>query len=253
MSPIQIGGLWYFSEKFKGLELYLFKKLDRKRAVGEIATTTLRNIDINTFGYNYTKKYNDRWEYNSESALQTGYWGPDAHKAYAFHTEARYNTLNKNKYFVIFEYNEASGDLNPRNAEHGTFDNIYPTNHQKYGYMDYVAWQNMKELCIRNQFMLDDLTVKLNLHNFSLKSAYDSMYDAGSLLGISGRRDVTGKSGTDIGREIDLVMAKKLKCNVDVEIGISKLYAGDFIKNTNPAGSVLADPVWSYFQLLKKW
>ena len=47
---------------------------------------------------------------------------------------------------LALEYNYASGDSNPTDGNHGTFDNLYPTNHKFYGYGDYMSWQNMHNL-----------------------------------------------------------------------------------------------------------
>ncbi len=250
--PVQVRGLYYLSDAIKGLEIYLVKKVDRNTTAGEIVKTKT-NRDINTYGFNYTKKYNKRWESNSEAAFQTGSWGPDSHAAYAFHQEVRYNTLSKMKHSIILEYNQAAGDDDPADGEHKTFDNLYPMNHQKYGYMDYVSWQNMRELCLRNIFTVcKGVEVKLNFHKFELDSSKDSWYDS-SQKAITARRDVTGAAGTDLGREVDLVLTKKLKNNFTIEAGTSKFYAGDFIKRTNPANTTAKDPAWTYLQILKKW
>ena len=44
---------------------------------------------------------------------------------------------------VGLEYNYASGDSNPNDKESTTFDNLFPTNHKFYGYMDLFAWKNI--------------------------------------------------------------------------------------------------------------
>lgn len=251
--PVQIRGLYYMCEKIKGMELYALKYADRNMVAGEIATTVRKNIDINTYGFNYTKKFNARVEGNAEMAFQNGDWGPEKHRASAFHAEARYNFPVRSKYALILEYNEGSGDRDSLNGEHGTFCNLFPTNHGKYGYMDLMSWQNMKELAVRNEFDLRrGLKAKLNYHAFKLESNKDAWYRANKSV-FDARRDPTGASGDDIGSEIDFVLTKKVNANLEIETGVSKFKAGDFVKKTTPAGGEVVNPTWGYLQILKKW
>ncbi|HPG57834.1 MAG TPA: alginate export family protein, partial [Candidatus Wallbacteria bacterium] len=200
-----------------------------------------------------SKKFNKKVEANVETAFQSGDWGPEKHRASAFHAEAKYNTLNKSNYSIIVEYNEAAGDKNPLDGEHGTFCNLFPANHGKYGYMDYISWQNMKEIALRNELDIrKDLKAKLNYHRFRLQNAKDAWYRSNKSV-FDSRRDAAGLSGTDIGSEIDLVLTKKLKANLEIEAGISKFKAGDFVKNTAKAGAETTDPSWGYIQVLKRW
>jgi hypothetical protein len=38
----------------------------------------------------------------------------------------------------------ASGDRNPKDGVHGTFDQLYPNIHDHHGLADQIAWQNLK-------------------------------------------------------------------------------------------------------------
>ena len=44
---------------------------------------------------------------------------------------------------VSGEYNYASGDADPTDGTRGTFDQLYPTPHDKYGLADQVGWRNI--------------------------------------------------------------------------------------------------------------
>ena len=46
---------------------------------------------------------------------------------------------------LAFEFDYASGDSNPGDGELNTFDNLYPTNHPFYGYMDFISLQNLND------------------------------------------------------------------------------------------------------------
>ena len=41
------------------------------------------------------------------------------------------------------EYNYVSGDGDPLDGDIGTFQNLFPTNHKFYGFMDVFSWQHM--------------------------------------------------------------------------------------------------------------
>ena len=42
-----------------------------------------------------------------------------------------------------FEFDYASGDNDSSDGDRETFDNLHPTNHLFYGYMDFVSLQNI--------------------------------------------------------------------------------------------------------------
>ncbi len=46
---------------------------------------------------------------------------------------------------IGFEFDYASGDRDSTDNKRRTFDNLYPTNHLFYGYMDFVSLQNFND------------------------------------------------------------------------------------------------------------
>ena len=52
---------------------------------------------------------------------------------------------------LVAEYNYASGDANPTDGRRGTFDQLYPTAHDKYGLADQVGWRNMHDVRVRSR------------------------------------------------------------------------------------------------------
>jgi len=47
---------------------------------------------------------------------------------------------------VAEEYNAASGDASPNDGRRQTFDQLYPTGHDKLGLADQVGWKNIRDL-----------------------------------------------------------------------------------------------------------
>ena len=46
---------------------------------------------------------------------------------------------------IAFEFDYGSGDSDPADGKLTTFDNLYPTNHLFYGFMDFISLQNLND------------------------------------------------------------------------------------------------------------
>src|SRR5205085_748066 len=79
---------------------------------------------------------------------------------------------------VALEYAHASGDSNPADNKHETFENLFPTNHKFYGYMDFVSLQNIHDLrAIYSLKPHRQVSVSLEGHAFWLADTSDSFYN----------------------------------------------------------------------------
>ena len=79
---------------------------------------------------------------------------------------------------VFTQYDYASGDKNPHDGVHGTFDTMYPTAHDRFGISDQFGWQNIK--AIRAGITIEPhsrWTVTGQWLDFWLASATDSLYN----------------------------------------------------------------------------
>jgi hypothetical protein len=112
-----------------------------------------------------------------------------------------------------------------------TFDNLYPTNHIHYGYMDLMAWRNM----VNYQIMFDvkpDAVSKLQV-NFiihRLASSKDNWYRAGQV--VYGATAATN-TASSIGRELNIHYYRTIKEKFKFEIGVGHFWAGDYLKPSN--------------------
>ncbi|MCZ6585979.1 MAG: alginate export family protein [Gammaproteobacteria bacterium] len=82
--------------------------------------------EVSTIGLHFTNE-SLRWQPDLQAAYQFGKFGGDDHSAWMAHVGARHN-LEKIGSFSL-AYNFASGDTDPSDDKHGTFDNLYPLNH----------------------------------------------------------------------------------------------------------------------------
>jgi len=195
--------------------------------------------EIHTFGTRFEGKY-AQWDYDGEFAYQSGDWTNRIdHHAFAVHLGAGYTlTQITSKPRVGAQYNFATGDDDPDDNDHETFDNLFPTNHPHYGYMDFFSWQNMHNLQLEFQIdPVERLWIKTHLHFFWIHRDDDQWYNAGggatAGIGPSANRD----AGNCIGEELDFVInyvfnVPCLDSLLSLQCGYSHFWAEDFVKDT---------------------
>ncbi len=146
-------------------------------------------------------------------------------------------------------YNDfASGTQRPgATSERHTFNQLFPSGHSYFGYLDQVGRQNIDDINL--QFSVRPtkwVTSLLQAHFFYLDSARDALYNTQSNVV---RQDPTGQSGHHVGNEIDALTTFRLSAHHEFSIGYSKLFAGEFLRRTGPAVS----PELFYFQYYFRW
>jgi hypothetical protein len=192
----------------------------------------------------------DGWDYSTELMYQFGrYQNPAAsvaaqraarsqsHEAFAAYVGAGY-TFEKvtARPRLGVEYNYGSGDSNPKDNKHGTFDNLFPTNHKFYGMMDFISLQNIHNVRLMSSVQPHKkLTISLEGHLFWLADTQDSFYTvAGGRRGGTAATPGTGygiNKGYDsfVGSEIDLVATYKICPSAAVQVGYGHFFTGDYI------------------------
>ena len=170
-------------------------------------------------------------DYTAEWIGERGSDGPNGIDAWATQLGAGYRIdpiWSKPRFF--YEFNYASGDKNPTDGQHGTFDTMYPTAHDRFGITDQFGWQNIVAervgLTIEPRHRWSATGQFLDL---SLASATDALYNTSGSVIV---RDTTGKSGTRIGHEFDGYTWYELNRHVSIGAGIGHLVGGQFLHNT---------------------
>lgn len=189
-------------------------------------------------------------EVTLEGAYQTGRMegrGPAAAldvKAYAYAVRAGYTLPAAVKPRIGVEYDYASGDSSPTDDRIETFENLFPTNHIHYGYMDYVGWRNMQDLRVSlGMKPTAQSGVSLDYHRFKLAESDDHWYAAS---GRPFRITPAGSSETDLGQEVDVVAYVVLKERVRVELGYGRFLPGAYVRENFPSAADASD--FFYFQ-----
>lgn len=176
-----------------------------------------------------------RLDYNVEMALQRGSLGPDSVRAWAGHWQIRETLGGTKTPHVTAEYNHASGDANPADGIRGTFDQLYPTAHDKYGLSDQVGWRNIHH--VRAGFGITPIKatpISVNYHSYWLAEKRDALYAAS---GAALARVPGGAASRRVGQEIDVQVARPLTPQLAVTAGYSYLAAGPFLEQATPGRS----------------
>ncbi len=194
------------------------------------------NRDFKTWGLRFVGKLPANVDYNVEMARQTGRLGSDAIGAWAGHWSLGYTTPGlPGKPRWILEYNYASGDRSPNDGRRGTFDQLYPTGHDKTGLADRVGWRNIHNVQFGAQFKPHPKwTLVPRYHSFWLASRTDALYAAN---GVATVRDPTGAAGRFVGQELDFTANYVPSSQMSVGMGFAHLFPGTFLKNATPGRS----------------
>src|SRR3989344_2473360 len=92
------------------------------------------------------------WDCDIESAFQFGKLAGNTLRAFAIHGAAHHTFSFLKGLRLGAEYNLASGDKSSTDNRVQTFDNLFPTNHLKYGYLDLVSLRNAQNFALRSNF-----------------------------------------------------------------------------------------------------
>jgi Alginate export len=189
-------------------------------------------------------------DYTAEGAYQLGTMEArgttprTAISAYAVAVKVGYTAPVAVKPRIGVEYDHASGDDNPTDHTFKTFENLFPTNHIHYGYMDYVGWRNMQD--IRISFEIKPTTtsgMSVDGHFLWLADKADHWYAASGQIF---RTTPAGNSQTALGQEIDLVAYAMIKERLRLEAGYSHFFPGDYVRTNFPLATDGSD--FAYLQ-----
>jgi len=147
-------------------------------------------------------------------------------------------------------YDFASGDNTPNAGAVTTFNQLFAFGHYYLGWIDQVGRQNIHDLNFHlYAYPTKWLTTWVQYHCFWLASPRDALYNA---AGVAIRRDLTGRAGSHVGDEVDVVLNFHLTTHADLFTGYCYLWGGEFLRNTSgPKAAV--DAGFYFLQMSYKW
>jgi len=197
------------------------------------------------------------WDCDGEFAGQFGDFAATAngpqleHRAFAAHIAGGYSWKQSCATpRVGLEYNFASGDSDPTDNRHGTFENLFPTNHKFYGFMDFVSWQNIHNVRFTASAKPHkQLTLTADCHLFWLADTSDSFYQVNGAPRTTGGYGIKPGNDSFVGTELDAVATWAIKPYANAQLGYGHFFRGNYVKQSLGAGGS-ADADFVYVQVL---
>jgi len=225
--------------------------------------------DIYTLGLRFKSKPGELgpWDYTLEAAGQLGdFHDPRAGAPSERLGHAAFMAVVQTGYTLReawatprlgVEYAFGSGDSDPHDGRHETFENLFPTNHKFYGYGDFLSLQNVHDARVILQGKPHPrVSVAIEGHLFWLADTGDSFYAAnGVARGGTAATLGTGygvNPGYDsfVGSELDLVAGWAMTRFTQIEAGYAHFFHGEYIAESLAAPNYGArDADFAYLQL----
>jgi hypothetical protein len=223
---VDLAGLYF---KGEGFEPYLLNKNDLN------LQSNRSTLGARLFGDLAGGKF------DLEGMYQTGGIGAKTIAAYAGAVNFAYPVMAGA--LLNVEMNYASGDDNAADNTVKTFDQLYPTNHGKYGLADIVGFQNLLSYRAEVQLnVFEKSQLMLGVVLLNKAEANDFVY---SSTGVKHAQDA-GNTETAIGSEYFIHYQTQLEDNIGFNAGLSLFNPGKALNGT-------ASQTWSYVQTSLKF
>jgi hypothetical protein len=206
------------------------------------------DLQAATIGVRWVGALPARLEYNTEMAFQTGSLASDDVRAWAGHWQLRETFNARRGLRAIGEYNFASGDKSPTDGRRGTFDQLYPTGHDKYGLADQVGWKNIRHLRAGGEVLArKGLVLSSSYHTWWLADRHDALFNA---AGVVVARVAGGAANRHVGQELDAQATFAVSPQLQVAAGYAHIFPGAFLREATPGASFSAPYVMATYVFL---
>jgi Alginate export len=165
------------------------------------------------------------FDYEIESAWQTGTRGVTDHFAHFQHLDLGYSLSLPWSPRLVFHYDYASGDRNVNDSQSDGFDTLFGARRWEYGPTG--SW---------GPFFRTNLSspgwrvIVTPAQGWTLQFKHRVWYLAqnGDFFGSSGLRDTTGQAGTSLGHDVELRAQWAINYNLDVDAGYVHWFKGSY-------------------------
>ena len=224
---------------------YVLKHDASGRVVGESGTGDLLS---HTLGVQAEGRALRRLDGSVTLAGQCGRYGQDQLRAFGASTRLGVTLPAAWTPRVGGQFTWGSGDRDPSDGVHGTFDGVYGGRDIFfYGYLNLFFWANLRDYEVDiSARPRRALTGYLEAHHFALDQARDGWYTTGLQVA---RRDRTGRSGTTLGDEADARVAWAPSDHLELMAGLGRFFPGSFVAATGAASQAN----WYFGQTTYSW
>ena len=169
----------------------------------------LADTDTYTVGGRYSGKVGG-FDYDAEANRQFGTHNGLDVDAYMWTLVGGYTLAEmamSPRFAVDVDY--ASGDSDPTDGDYGTYNQLFPSTHPFFGYIDLFGRQNIVSVMPNVTLKTTDTTsFRASWADFQLANQSDFLYNTQGAA-IGGQSAATLDTGDDVGKEVDLSLAWK--------------------------------------------
>lgn len=130
---------------------------------------------------------------------------------------------------VFFEGNYASGTKNPNGRDWNTYDQVYPSHHDKLGFADQVGSRNIMQFRVGvEESPTKRWKIKQAFEGFWLATANDNFYANSGSIAVPAHPGAS----RHVGNELDLIFEYNWNKGLNFGFGYARLFPGQFLKTT---------------------
>jgi hypothetical protein len=183
-----------------------------------------------TIGLHLKGTFPPDFDYDAEFDGQTGSLGSSSIGAWAGYAGVGKTFPNIAAAPRVFlEGNYASGTKNPAGRDWNTFDQLYPSNHDKFGFADEVGRRNLVQFRVGvEESPTKKWKLKQAFEGFWLATSNDNFYASSGAIAVAAHPGAS----RHIGNELDLVAEYQMDKGLNFGFGYARLFAGQFLKTT---------------------
>ena len=151
------------------------------------------------------------------------------------------------------EYTYASGDHDPNDRRHQTFELLFGTNHRLYGIMDLFGLRNTHNPSVSFSIKpVNGLSLRADYLLFWLADTHDFLYPESASQRSGNGYGLHPQFHSFVGSELDLTASYQVTRWAELQCGYGHFFVGDYIRQsveTVPANGGATDADWVYMQL----
>ena len=214
------------------LEPYVLWRLAPANA-GLPETANRGHLNETTLGLRLAGALPAAFDYEIEMDRQIGSLGPNSIRAWAgYWSLGRTFRGMPTAPRIFIESSYASGSKNPSGPTWGTFDEIYPSNHDKLDFADQFGRKNIQQVRAGVEETIGKKwKLRQTYESLWLATTHDALYASSGAISIPADPSATSRH---LGQEVDISAQYQVNEGVAAGFGCARLYSGQFLRTTSP-------------------
>ena len=214
------------------LEPYVFWRL-APATVSLPETAHRGHLSEATPGFHLAGGLRAAFDYDLEMDLQRGTLGVDSISSWAgyWNFGRRFDSLPLEPHLFV-EANYATGNKNPSGTTWSTFDQIYPSSHNKLDFADQVGRKNVEQIRAgARQSIARSWKLNETYEDIWLATIHDALYASSGAISVAADPAAPSRH---VGQELDFWGEVELSGGLTGGAGYGRLFAGRFLQSATP-------------------